>query len=129
MTRVQLLLSAQGMRFDGDVLLVDAPAAIQAGLAADSFFDEMLRIERHTQRPLAMLVDVRGLPPAAFNERAVAYRRRAEWSQRRVAVVGESRFQEFVINWLVDATGHRRARYFTDEALARAWLAEAIRAA
>lgn len=122
------VLASPSMRLEGGLLRCDAAAALAEGHDATSFYDEVRRIEIAMRRPLAMLVDIRGLPSAAFKDRATAYRRRREWEPRRVAVLGDSKFQEFVVNFLVAATGHERSRYFTDEASALQWLQGEARA-
>ena len=113
-----------------DLLLFDAAASLAAGRDTHWFVDEMRRVEaarraRGDPRPLRVLVDLRGVPERTEPSRRVVYERHAELEAHRIAVLGASRFQEFLTNFLITATGHRGAHYFTDEARAKAWLAEA----
>lgn len=103
-----------------DDLLVYRATRTAPGSDTAWFFDEVAK-----RRQPRLLLDVRGAPQARSDVRAVVYRRHRELDGRRIAIVGEGGLQEFVVSFLLAATGHRDARYFHDEAPARAWLREA----
>ena len=114
----------------GDVFVYRAAEAMRQGRDTGWFFDEIRRAEGARRAagilaPLRVFVDLRGARMALDASRRVVYKRHREMSAHRVAVLGESGLHEFVTTFLIAATGHREARYFTDEARARAWLAEA----
>jgi len=111
---------AEALREEDGILVYTSPAASDPRHSTDWFFDEVGR--RDARR---ILVDLRRATGMEDGLRGSVYRRHREFEGRRVAVLGASQLQEFVVMFLVAATGHRGTRYFTDEQAARKWLAEA----
>lgn len=68
------------------------------------------------------LFDIRGLEEVGPEARAVCYRRAQEFRDVTLAILGSTMFHRLLITFLLFATGHRRARYFTDEQEALRWL-------
>lgn len=115
-----LVLVDAGFREEDGILVYRSTEELRATHSADWFFDELARRD-----PARVLVDVRRVGPARDTSRSVVYRRHGELAGRKIAILGSSRVQEFVITFLMAATGNRSARFFTDEDAARAWLREA----
>jgi hypothetical protein len=93
----------------------------------DAIFDAFQRYERATQaerhgEPLRILCDLRAARDLAHTDRRPIYERHHEFDRRRVVVLGNSRVQQIVVDFLIAATGHANARYFVDEQEALGWL-------
>jgi len=113
---------------EDDVVRCHVPATDAPAIAG--FFDELARFERERRArgetaPLRILYHIRGQHMPDPDARRVIYHRWREFDRRFVAVVGKAGIQEFIVSFLVQATGHGKTRYFTDEAKALAWLREA----
>jgi hypothetical protein len=108
-----------GFREEGDTLVYLTSPVPDVSRDTTWFFDEL---GKRGQRKL--LIDMRGSGAVTQGFRTVVYKRHHELDAHRIAVLGNSRFQEFVVSFLLAATGHAGARYFHEEAAARAWLRE-----
>jgi hypothetical protein len=93
--------------------------------ALDALFDEVGRIDAKAEAPTPLLFVATTLRMPDAAARRVIYRRHAELARNRVAVLGTHALQGHMVNFLVLATGHKGARYFTDEGAALGWLAGA----
>ncbi|GEM_PF-5654389 len=119
MSAPALALAPGPFRDEGDLLLYVAHDGSDVAHDTAWFFDEIAK--RPHQR---LLIDVRGSVALKQGFRAVVYKRHHELDGRRIAVVGSSRLQEFLVSFLLAATGHANARFFHEEPTARAWLRE-----
>ena len=113
---------------DGGVYRCVVPAPADAG-SLGALFDRLAAIERERRAdgradPLRLLLVAQGEGTMDAEARQVVYQRHQEFDERYVAVLGTSVLQEFLVNFLVQATGHKTTRYFRDEAAALAWLGE-----
>lgn len=91
----------------------------------EAFFDKVNSIDADAGAPTPLLFIATTERMLDAGARRVIYKRHAEFARHRVAVLGTHALQGFIVNFLVLATGHKLARYFTDEASALEWLGEA----
>lgn len=85
-------------------------------------FDELKRLSGKEGQALRILTLAGSLTMPDASVRNVIYRRRGEIAHHKIAVVGASRVQAFMVNFLVTAIAHRGTRYFYDETAALSWL-------
>lgn len=127
MTLGALVEPAETLAIDGDVVRCSIPMTGANDITR--LFDSLSRLEaerraRSDDAPLRILYSIRAQRMPDADARRVVYQRWREFDGRFVAVVGKAGIQEFIVSFLVQATGHRNTRYFTDEARALAWLRE-----